>query len=310
MALSFPVPRLALGTAPLGSSNEVFGLDVSDDDARATLEHCVSSGIRYIDTAPLYGDGLAETRIGHVLRESAIPRGDLILSSKVGWLPDRRERIYTREAILRSIEGSLRRLRTDYLDIAHVHDPDLGDFRAQVLDEAFPTLMDLKKQGVVRAVGAGMNQWQMLHDFATHAEVDCFLLAGRYSLLEQDPLETFFPLVLRKKIAIVLGGIYNSGILATGAVAGARYNYAPAPEPVLRKTRQIEDVCRKYEVPLRAAALQFAAAHPAIQTLVLGMVTPSQLDDNLALLQHPIPSAFWQELRLENLIDLGAPTPS
>ncbi len=135
------------------------------------------------------------------------------------------------------------------------------------------------------------------------------MLAGRYSLLEQGPLAEFFPLVLEKKISIFLGGVYNSGILATGAIAGARYQYAPAPEPVLRLTRIIEGVCARHGVPLRAAALQFAAAHPAVSTLVLGMVKPAEVDENLALLSVKIPDAFWAELKSRELIDAQAPIP-
>jgi D-threo-aldose 1-dehydrogenase len=316
MALSFSVPGIGLGTAPMGSMAAEFGLTVSDADAHATILHAYERGVRFFDTAPLYGNGLSETRLGNALH--GLPREEMILATKVGWLPNTLggpstdgTRIYTREAVLRSVDESLKRLRTTYLDIVHVHDPDLGDFRKQVLDEAFPVLNDLKGQGVIRAVGSGMNQWEMLADWADNAEVDCFLLAGRYSLLEQGPLEKFFPVMLRKKIAIILGGVFNSGILATGTGGnGARYQYGPAPDAVIRKTRQLEEICARYEVPLRAAALQFAAAHPVVVSLVLGMVKPAEVDDNLSMLAVPIPSAFWQELRVENLIDLGAPTPS
>jgi D-threo-aldose 1-dehydrogenase len=308
MALSFSVPRLAVGTGPLGSMAAAFGYTVSDEEARATILHGLSRGVTLIDTAPAYGDGVAETRVGMVLRE--IPRQDVIVSSKAGWIPGEGVRSYTRDAIRRSVDASLARLGTNYLDIVHVHDPDLGDFYRQVLDEAFPALHELKSQGVIRAVSAGMNQWQMLREFALNADVDCFLLAGRYTLLEQDPLEQFFPLMLKKKIPILLGGIFNSGILATGSTAGARYNYEIAPDGILRKTRQIEAICARYNVPLRAAAIQFVASHPAVASVIVGMSKPGEVDDNLAMLDVPIPSAFWQELRLENLIDLGAPTPS
>ncbi len=315
MALSFPVPKIALGTAPIGSMAAQFGFAVSDEDTRSTILHALAKNIRFIDTAPLYGNGLAELRIAPVIRD--LPRKDLVLATKAGWLPNKvgggvadGTRIYTRDAILRSVEESLKRLQTDYLDIVHVHDPDLGDFRSQVLDQAFPALHELKSQGTIRAVGAGMNEWRMLADFARNADVDCFLLAGRYTLLEQESLETFMPFMLKKKISIFLGGVFNSGILATGAVPGARYNYDLAPEGMVRKTRHIQEVCARHNVPLRAAALQFAAAHPAVATLVLGMVTPAQVDDILSMLDTPIPSPFWQELRAENLIDLGAPTPS
>ena len=309
MALGFEVPKLALGTAPIGSMAAQFGFAVSDEDTRATILHCFANGIRFVDTAPLYGNGLAEIRIGEVV--AGVPREQVLLGTKVGWLPNRVSggvndgaRIYSRDAILRSIDDSLRRLQTSWLDVAHVHDPDVGgDFSKQVLDEAFPALNDLKSQGVIRAVGSGMNQWRMLALFARHADLDCVLLAGRYSLLEQEPLHEFFPLMIEKKISVFLGGVFNSGILATGAVPGARFQYDVAPEPILEKTRRIEAVCARYRIPLRAAALQFAAAPAAVTTLVLGMVNPAQVDDNLAMLALPIPVDLWTELAQEGLIE-------
>lgn len=314
MSLSFPVPKVALGTAPIGSMAAQFGFAVSDEDTRSTILHSFQNGIPFIDTAPLYGNGLAEIRVGNVIGE--LPRKELIIATKCGWLPNTvggpvtdGTRIYTKDAVKRSVDESLKRLKTDYLDIVHVHDPDLGDFRKQVLDEAFPTLNDLKAQGVIRAVGSGMNEWQMLADWARNADVDCFLLAGRYSLLEQEPLREFFPLMLEKKISIFLGGVFNSGILATGAIPGARYNYDIAPDPVMAKTKAIEAVCNQYNVPLRAAALQFAAAPEAVTTLALGMVTPAQVDDNLAMLAYPIPADLWKDLLAEKLIDSESPLP-
>jgi D-threo-aldose 1-dehydrogenase len=317
MALSFPVPKIALGTAPIGSMGPVFGYTVSDEDAHATIARAVSSGANFIDTAPLYGNAVSETRIGDALQALGVARSNVILGTKIGWVPAKLggdhftdgERSYTRDAVMRSVEGSLKRLRTDYLDIVHVHDPDLGDYRSDVLDQAYPALHELKRAGTIRAIGAGLNQWQYLEDIANNADVDCFLLAGRYTLLEQSPLATFFPLMLKKNISIFLGGVFNSGILATGAVNGARYQYAVAPEPVLRLTRMIEGVCARHGVSLRAAAAQFAAAHPAVTTLVLGMVKPSEVDENLGLLNAPIPSAFWAELRARELIEAHAPTP-
>jgi D-threo-aldose 1-dehydrogenase len=317
MALSFPVPKIALGTAPIGSMAPVFGYAVSDADAHATIAHAIRGGANFIDTAPLYGNAVAETRIGDAIKAAGIARRDVILGTKIGWLPGKLggshftdgERGYTREHVLRSVEGSLKRLHTDYLDIVHVHDPDIGDYRKDVLDQAYPALHELKRQGVIHAVGAGLNEWQYIADIARNAELDCCLLAGRYTLLEQGPLAEFFPLALEKKISVFLGGVFNSGILATGAVPGARYQYAPAPEPVLRLTRIIEGVCKRHGVSLRAAAAQFAAAHPAVTTLVLGMVKPAEVDENLALLKQPIPAAFWAELRERELIDGGAPVP-
>jgi len=318
MALNFDVPRIALGTAPIGSMAPVFGFAVSDADARDTIARALASGVNFIDTAPLYGNGLAEVRIGAALKEIGAARDGVILGTKVGWIPGTLGgdhftdgvRSYTRDAVLRSVEGSLKRLQTDRLDIVHVHDADLGDFRREILDEAFPTLNELKRQGVIRAVGSGMNEWPMLADFARNADVDCFLLAGRYTLLEQAPAREFFPLMREKKISIFLGGVFNSGVLATGAIPGARYQYALAPEPVLRLTRMIEGVCARHGVPLRAAAAQFAAAHPVVTTLVLGMVKPAEVDENIRLLDVNIPAAFWDEMRARELIDQDAPTPA
>jgi D-threo-aldose 1-dehydrogenase len=317
MALSFSVPKIALGTAPIGSMAPVFGYAVSDEDARATIERALSAGVNFIDTAPLYGNGISETRIGDALEAAGMPRAEVILGTKIGWLPGKLggshfsdgERSYSRDAVRRSVEGSLKRLRTDYLDIVHVHDPDLGDFRKAVLDEAYPELNALKREGVIRAIGAGLNQWEYVADIARNAEIDCCLLAGRYSLLEQAPLETFFPLMLEKRISVFLGGVFNSGILATGPVKGARYQYAPAPEPILRLARLLEGVCTRHGVSLRAAAAQFAAAHPAVTTLVLGMVKPAEVDDNMGLLTQPVPAALWAELKARELIDASAPVP-
>ncbi len=166
MALNFSTPKIALGTAPIGSMAPVFGYAVSDDDARATIQHAVASGVNFIDTAPLYGNGMAETRVGDALAASGIARSSVIIGTKVGWVPgvlggnhfSDGLRSYTRENVLRSVEASLKRLRTDYLDIAHVHDPDLGDFRKEVLEQAYPALADLKRQGVIKAIGAGLNR--------------------------------------------------------------------------------------------------------------------------------------------------------
>jgi D-threo-aldose 1-dehydrogenase len=294
-----------------------FGKAVSDEDAHATIQHAIQSGANFVDTAPLYGNGLAESRIGEALR--GIPRNSFVLGSKVGWVPDITKiggnhaadgtRSYTRDAIHRSVEASLKRLRVDYLDYALVHDPELTDSTKTILEEAFPTLNDLKRQGVVRAVGAGLNVSDYMIEFANNADVDCFLLAGRYTLLEQAPMHTAFPLMQKRNISVFLGGVYNSGILATGAVRGARYQYAIAPEPILRLTRLIEGVCARHGVSLRVASAQFAAAHPAVTTLVLGMVKPSEVDENLAALNAKLPAAFWGELKERGFIEADSPIP-
>jgi D-threo-aldose 1-dehydrogenase len=313
MALPFALPRVALGTGPLGSMARTFGYTVSDDDAHNTIQHALNAGITMIDTAPFYGNGVAETRVGRVLH--GIPRERYLLSTKVGWLvgeigvAEAGTRSYSRDSILRSIEASQKRLGIDVFDMAHIHDPERGDYRREIMEEGYPTLVELKRQGVIRAVGAGLNQTAFLTDYAQHAPLDVALLANRYTLLEQAPAEEAFPLAMKNDIRVMAGGVFNSGILATGGLPGARYYYQPAPEPVRRLTRLIEAVCEAHGVSLKAAALQFVAAHPAISTLILGMAKPAEIDENLALLDASIPPAFWAELKARGLIEAIAPTP-
>ena len=313
MALSFALPRVALGTGPLGSMMRTFGYAVSDEDAHLTLQHALEAGVSMIDTAPFYGNGVAETRVGYVLKD--IPRDRYLLSTKVGWLVNELgvtgagTRSYSRDSILRSIEASQKRLGIDVFDMAHIHDPENGDYRREIMEEGYPTLLELKQQGVIRGVGAGLNQTAYLTDYAQHAPLDVALLANRYTLLEQEPMEEAFPLAMQHDIRVMVGGVFNSGILALGGVPGVRYYYQPAPEPVRRLTRLIEGVCATHGVSLKAAAMQFAAAHPAVSTLVLGMAKPAEIDENLANLNAPIPAAFWAELKSRGLIEAGAPTP-
>ena len=315
MSLPFPIPKVALGCAALGSMDNVFGYGVSEADAITTVRHALASGINMLDTAPFYANGRSETRVGLALR--GVPREQFILSTKVGWLPDvdkigmqgAGRRSYTRDDVLRSIDASLKRLGIDHIDIAHVHDPENGDYRKTIADEAYPTLVELKRQGVIRAIGAGLNQTAYLADYVEHMPLDCAILAGRYTLLEQAPAREAFPAVQRKSIAIFAAGVFNGGILAIGAVSGVRYQYTVAPEPILRLTRMIEAVCARHDVSMRAAAAQFAAAHPAVTTLILGMESPSEIDENLANLHASIPAAFWVELKARGLLDADVPTP-
>ncbi len=315
MSLTFPIPKIALGCAPLGSMLGTFAYGVSEADAIATIQHALERGINFLDTAPFYANGQSEVRVGMAIK--GMPRDHILISTKVGWLPNTDAlgtqgagtRSYSRESVLRSIDASLKRLGIDHIDIAHVHDPENGDYRAEIAREAYPTLVELKQQGVIRAIGAGLNETNFLEDYVEHFPLDCAILAGKYSLLEQAPAHKVFPAAHKKGIAILAAGVFNSGILATGAVPGARYQYSNAPEPILRLTRMIEAVCAKHGVPLRAAAMQFAAANPAVKTLVIGMVKPDEVDANLAELQTPIPTAFWAELKERGLIDEGVPTP-
>ncbi|MGB1893664.1 MAG: aldo/keto reductase [Candidatus Latescibacterota bacterium] len=326
------VTRLGLGGTAFG--NMYARLD--ETDAEAIVQAAYTEGIRYCDTAPLYGYGLSEARLGQGLL--SVPRDDMVLSSKVGYMLVPRSEgqedhtpfvdippltsifDYSREATLRSIEGSLERLQTDRLDIVLIHDPDesrsndpdwqpgdRGHFD-EVMEGAYPALCKLREEGVIGAIGLGMNQWQMLADFARAGDFDCFLLAGRYTLLEQESLRELLPLCLEKDVRIIIGGPYNSGILATGAIDGAMYNYAPANDQLLGRVRQIEAVCARHEVPLKAAALQFPFGHEAVATTIPGARSAEEIQDNVRLIEHPIPDDFWAELKAESLIASETPT--
>ena len=297
-----------LGAAPLGGTgSDAFSVG-SDKRATETVLHCLSKGVTFFDTAPSYGGGLSEQRLGVAL--SGVPRSQIVVESKIGVVVNHDgtiTRSYNRDMVLRSVEDSLKRLKLDYLDTCLIHDADTH-FR-EALEEAYPTLVELKSQGIIRGIGAGMNQWEMEAEFARQVEFDCFLLAGRYSLLEQGPVHEFLPLCERKNISVILGGVFNTGILATGAVRGARHNYAEAPPEIMDKTRKIEVVCSRHKITLKSAALQFPLAHPAVKSLVVGMVTPQEIDENLEALSAPIPPDFWGEIRALGLIDPAAPVP-
>ena len=327
------VTRLGLGGTTFGNMysalDEQEGLDVIDASFAA--------GVRYFDTAPLYGYGMSETKMGPGL--ARYDRDEIVISSKVGYVLKERQEgddyvdlfidapkmttyfDYSRDAVLRSIEGSLERLKTDRLDIVLIHDPDDGKSilpdwvpgdRArfdEVMAGAYPALAELREQGVVKAIGLGMNQWQMLADFARAGDFDAFLLAGRYTLLEQESLRELLPLCSERDVRIIIGGPYNSGILATGAIAGATHNYAAAPEPMLERVRGIEAVCARHEVPLQAAALQFPFGHSSVATVIPGARTVAEVEGNVGFLQHAIPADFWAELKQEGLIDASSPTP-
>ncbi|RMF39235.1 MAG: aldo/keto reductase [Alphaproteobacteria bacterium] len=323
------VTAFGFGTAPIGN---IFR-EIDEATSDAMIRHAWDAGIRYFDTAPMYGHGLAELRTGHSLRWKE--RDDFVLSSKVGRVlkPARKADIdyapwtnagrftmhfdYSYDGVMRSFEDSLQRLGLERIDICFIHDIDRftrGDAQPavfeQAMDGAWRALSDLRNQGVVRAIGVGVNEWQVCQAALERRDFDCFLLAGRYTLLEQEALDSFLPLCEARGAAVVVGGGFNSGILATGAVPGAKYNYAPAPEPVMQKVARIEAVCRAHDVPLPAAALQFVVAHPAIATFMTGTRTVEQLENNLAWFSHPIPAEFWAELKAEGLLRADAPTPA
>lgn len=299
------IPAVGLGTTPLAG----LYAPIPEERARETVEYCLANGVTFFDTAPFYGAGESERRLGAAL--AGVPRDSYVLATKVGRLigPDGSVTFdFSRDGVLRSLEASLERLGLDRVDILHVHDPD--DYPEQALHEAFPALADLRSRGVIGAVGAGMNQAEMLSRFAREADFDCFLLAGRYTLLEQGALDELFPLCREKGIGIILGGVLNSGILATGAVPGAKYEYADAPAEVLDRVARIEAVCARHGVPLRVAALRFPTAHPAVTALLTGAESPRQVEDNLAALRTPIPAVLWTELKAEGLLHEHAPVPS
>ncbi|MDQ0393428.1 aldo/keto reductase [Labrys monachus] len=312
------VPALGFGTAPLGG----LYAPVSPEDAAATLELAWARGVRFFDTAPQYGNGLSERHLGAFL--AAKPREDFVLATKVGRLlrvpagaqgedayykgtpPERPVFDFSYDGVMRSVEESLARLKLARVDILHIHDPD--DHYEAAISGAYKALDALRSQGVIKAVGAGMNQWQMLARFAQDGVFDCFLLAGRYTLLDQSALAEFLPLCQARNIAVFAAGVYNSGILADPR-AGAKFNYDDAPTPLVEKALRIEAVCRRHGVPLRAAAMQFPSAHPAVVSTLTGARNPAELGDNLDMAETSIPSALWSDLVEEGLIPAEAPLP-
>ncbi|MCP4317861.1 MAG: aldo/keto reductase [Hyphomicrobiales bacterium] len=323
------VTPFAFGAAPIGNIFRPIGEETSD----AMIQTAWDAGVRYYDTAPMYGHGLSELRCGHSLRWKN--RDDFVISSKVGRILEPRKRAdidftpwvdaapfemifdYTYDGTMRAFEDSLQRLALERMDICFIHDIDVftrGDDQPEVfkqaMDGAWKALSQLRDEEVVKAIGVGVNEWEVCHEALKQRDFDCFLLAGRYTLLEQDSLNEFLPLCEERNAAVVVGGGFNSGILATGAVEGAKYNYAPAPQDIMERVRGIEAVCRDYDVPLPAAALQFVVAHPAVPAFAAGTRTVDQLEKNLAWFTHPIPSDFWSDLKQKGLLREDAPTPA
>jgi D-threo-aldose 1-dehydrogenase len=313
--------RLSFGGAPIGNLYR----PTSDEDAREALDAAWDAGIRYFDTAPHYGLGLSERRVGAALRRR--PREDVVVSTKVGRLLEpvaevtgdddegfavaathRRRWDFSRDGVLRSLEASLDRLGLERVDVVFVHDPD--EHYREVLEGAYPALHELREQGVVRAVGAGMNQSRMLADFVRHTDMDLLMLAGRYTLLEQDALDDLLPACVERGVAIVAAGVFNSGLLArTRPSEGAKYNYEEAPPELVDRARRIAEVCERHDVTLPAAALAFPLAHPAVASVCVGARSASQILRNATLLETAIPEELWAELRAEGLLREDAPVP-
>ncbi|MDH3601617.1 MAG: aldo/keto reductase [Candidatus Tectomicrobia bacterium] len=311
------VTRLGLGGVALSGAPPATDPDqtTSEDEATQLIHRSLELGLNYLDTAPMYGVGHSERRYGQAL--SRLPRDSYVLSTKVGRVLDPIEPgspemtwsfDFSREGVIRSFETSLQRLGLERVDILLIHDPD--DHYQQALTQAFPVLMDLRAQGHVKAIGAGMNQWEMELQFAKEGMFDCFLLAGRYTLLDQTALPEFLPYCAEHHISVIAGGPYNSGILAVGPREGATFNYRAAAPGMVEKARRIHAVCERHDVPLRAAALQFILAHPAIASVIPGARSVAEVEENVQLVAHPIPADLWAQLKQEGLIAEAAPTPS
>jgi D-threo-aldose 1-dehydrogenase len=322
------VSTLGFGSAPLG---DLYSL-LDDSAAIGAVERALELGINLLDTSPLYGHGLSEHRCGTAIRR--VPRETIVLCTKVGrWmdphhgrgsgsgfvggLPHRAVIDYSYDGTMRSVEQSLLRLGTDRLDLLLIHDVDVWTHGADAIEDRFREAMAgaylaldrLRSENVVAGIGVGVNEAEMCVRFAEAGSFDVMLLAGRYSLLEQPALSHFLPLAQRQGIGVMLGGVFNSGILATGAVAGAKYNYQDAPVEILAKVKRIEGVCVAHGVALPTAALHFALGHPAVASVVLGAVTAHEVERNVAGFASPVPSALWSDLKAEHLLDPDVPVP-
>ena len=323
--------ELGFGSAPLGNLYRA----VSDSDAQAVLEAAWESGCRYYDTAPLYGLGLAETRLNMFLRGKR--RDDYVVTTKAGRLlevckpeertgigkffetPTRREVFdYSYDGVMRSFEASHERLGLDRVEILLAHDLCIFTHGSKAASDArieefmhsgYYAMLSLRDQGVIKAFGAGVNEWEVCQTLAERGDFDLFLLAGRYTLLEQESLTSFLPLCEKRGIGIILGGPYNSGILATGAKAGANYNYSAAPADVIDRVARIEAVCGSHGVAMINAALQFPLFHPSVVSVIPGGQSVDEVKQNRSILNAKIPAALWHDLKSQGLIRQDAPTP-
>ena len=338
------IPQFGIGTNPLGGMFEA----ISPEDAQFTIKTAYENGVKFFDTAPVYGYGNSERAVGAVLRN--IPREDYILTTKVGRLLRKSgpaecedtmvlidgEQLYkgtddvkpyfdfSYDGVMKSIEDSQKRTGIERFDALHIHDPDW--FPEEAIEGAFKALEQLKREGTIGAVGCGMNQWELLAKFAREGNFDMFLLAGRYTLLDQSALAELLPLCVEHNISIINGGVYNSGILchpnpaealkvsdSMDAVASWKdnvtFNYVPAEESTVKKVLEIMAVCKQYDVPLKAAAVQFSLGHPAIASVIVGPRNAEQVIDSLEMFRFDIPSAFWADLKNKKLIPESAPTP-
>jgi D-threo-aldose 1-dehydrogenase len=311
--------ELSFGCAQLGNLFRA----VSDDEASATVDSAWDLGVRYFDTAPHYGLGLSERRLGRALASRA--RSEYVISTKVGRLleplsavvgtddagfevPATHRRVwdFSRDGVLRSLEDSLERLGIDRVDVVYLHDPD--DHWPEAIGTAYPALEELRAQGVISAIGAGMNQTAMLAAFVRETDMDILMAAGRYTLLDQSALDDLMPACGEKGVKIVAAGVFNSGVLArSGPRPGARYDYAEAPDDMLHRAERIDEICRRNDVELPAAALAFPLAHPVVASVCVGARSPEQIARNVSLYGAGVPPALWADLRAEGLLRADAP---
>ena len=324
--------ELGFGTAPLG---ELF-VRVDEATAAATLAAAWDAGVRYFDTSPYYGRGLSEIRVGRFLDNK--PRSEFVLSTKVGrWFfasadPDRFQTApwagglrfdhvhdYSYDGIMRSYEQSQMRLGMNRFDLLVIHDLDfwfhrveakVAAYLAQLFTSGWRALEELRAHKLIRGVGAGINELGMMPRFLDAVGLDFFLVAMRYTLMEQEVLNAEFPYCERCGVGIVIGGVFNSGITATGSIPGAKYNYSDATAEVMAKVDRIQAICKSHGTPMAAAALQFPLAHPIVASVIPGAISPEQVRQNAAYFQHPIPATLWRDLKREGLLSEAAPTPS
>ncbi|MFE2972576.1 aldo/keto reductase [Streptomyces sp. NPDC059340] len=318
------VSELAFGAAAIGN----LFTPVTDSEAEEAVAAAWECGVRYFDTAPHYGLGLSERRIGNVLR--GMPREEYTISTKVGRrleptgsgdgdgddlthggfaVPATHRRVwdFSAEGVRRSLDSSLERLGLDRIDIAYLHDPD--DHAEWALTEAYPELERLRAEGVLGAIGVGMNQAEVPARFVRETDIDAVLLAGRYSLLDQRGLAELLPLAAERGVGVMVGGVFNSGMLADPK-PGATFDYAAAPAELLARATQLKEACERHGVPLRAAALRFPFGHPAVASVLVGTRNAGEARDAAAMINHPIPGALWAELKERGLLPAHVATPA
>jgi D-threo-aldose 1-dehydrogenase len=325
------LPQFGFGGAPVG---DLF-VKLGDADAEATLAAAWDAGVRYYDTAPWYGRGQSEHRIGRALYRR--PRSETVISTKVGrilrapidldafdrgiWAGGLDFDIrwdYSYDGIMRAYEDSLQRLSMNRIDILIIHDLDwwhhktdakVDAYLTQLSTSGFRALEELKQHGLIGAIGAGINELGMMPRFLNVVDLDFFMLALRYTLGEHDSLEREIPLCAERGVGFVIAAVFSSGLYATGPVPGAKYNYADATPEQLERARKIEAVCKRHGVPLAAAALQFPMQHPLVASVIPGAFKPEHVRANLTLMRHDIPNDLWRELKHEGLIRKDAPIP-